>query len=249
MKYIVLLTGLFFCSNSAWSESAISYVQPNSVQVESQRVNPRISRILQREAQAQTVPEALSVKRQGFRFVRSLWDFAQLTEPAVPNPSEAYLEGISGFIVTHLPEILNMVVGFDVYALSAIESNTYYVKDSIAVKGIALSKISSLIEFYQIMISPFANPSPDYLRAVSQLIVNRLEPFVNEASSIQDLNWIESLTVYVSESIAVKTIGLKACVSPDKFWALTEYVFENPSPAYTQAVNQFIEQYSFEYGR
>lgn len=197
-----------------------------------------ISYYLRAEAGVRTVNEAINLKTQGLQYVRDIYDFEYLTSCPFPNPSEAYTKAVGEFIVNYVGNYVYSAYDFNV--LRSLEARVPNVNQAIAVKSAGLKVRMQIGDYLQLIPPSISNPSPAYLTAISSFTAKNISYALDYYSPIYLIIEAEKFTTIVSDAMLVKNAGLVAVHNRQELFQLAAYSVPNPSPAYQQAVNEFI---------
>jgi len=197
----------------------------------------QIRTILDLEARATTVPDAIRIKSQGLTFVRDIHDFEYLTSAPFKSPTHAYKEALGTFIINHLGSYLR---SNDDLSLPRFETRVGTVPQTVRVKEIALSVANDLQDFEQITRDPFSTSTDEYKVGRSSFIRRNISSYVRRGDSIETVLTIEGRCRTVEDAFVVKTAGLQAVTSIESYQRLVSSAFSNPYQAYTDRRKMFL---------
>ncbi len=163
------------------------------------------------------------------------------------KPIDLFHNQISSFV--ERSDVTTSVDGVDrsgqiqIRNLLALESRLKTVGEAIEVKTKGLAYVYDSIDFDYLTSYAFANPSSAYVRAVGDFIAAHAEKFVRSSYDIYALRNLESRSIIVSNSMAVKKAGMLAPLNISDFVYLIQPAVSNPSSAYLDEISKFTAQY------
>jgi hypothetical protein len=197
-----------------------------------------ISYYLRAEAGVRTVNEAINLKTQGLQYVRDIYDFEYLTSCPFPNPSDAYKTAVGDFIVRFVGNYVYSAYDFNM--LRVLESRVPTVNQAMAVKSVGLRVRMQISDYLQLIPPSVGNPSAAYVKAISSFTAQNISAVLDYYSQIYLIVEAEKFTTTVGDAMMVKNAGLVSVHNREELFQLAAYSVPNPSPAYQQAVNNFI---------
>lgn len=197
-----------------------------------------INYFLRLEAGVKTVNEAISLKTQALQYARDIYDFEYLTSCPFPNPSDAYKTAVGNFIANYVGNYVYSA--YDFRALNVLEARVPTVNQAMAVKSAGLRVPMQISDFLQLVPPSIGNPSDAYKTAISNFTARNISYALNNYSQIYLIVEVERYTTIVNDAMMVKNAGLVAVHNRQELFQLATYSVQNPSPAYQQAVNNFI---------
>lgn len=199
-----------------------------------------ISYFLRLEAGVRTVNEAISLKTQALQYARDIYDFEYLTSCPFASPSDAYKTAVGDFIANYVSNYVYSA--YDFHTLRILESRVPTVNQAMAVKNAGLRVPMQISDYLQLVPPSIGNPSEAYKTAISSFTAKNISYALNNYSQIYLIVEVERYTTVVNDAMMVKHAGLIAVHNRQELFQLAAYSVPNPSPAYQQAVNNFIRE-------
>lgn len=143
------------------------------------RPGDTVTQILELEGLCAVVDQAMEVKKAGLRLVRDTAAYRRLMRLAYSNPSKAYKDARSRFMVRHVAR--GIFPATAVEQILDLEALALTVDDAIAVKEAGMVAVDSLDELMALGVPAVANPSPAYKQAIAAFIARHADDFVGGA--------------------------------------------------------------------
>lgn len=198
----------------------------------------QIARILKIASQMEYVTDVMAVKEAGLVYVRNLTDLEYLTSYTVTNPSDSYIAATGEFIAKYVG--VYIVSRADIPPLLRLTSRVQNVNQAMDCKNAGLKIATNVSTFLRILPFGFETPSQEYRSQVSTFIAQNIAKVVGQHSSLETIIQIEKYVTLVTDAMAVKNAGLRAVKTKEDLLTLSTFAFEAPTPAYQQAVREFI---------
>jgi hypothetical protein len=193
---------------------------------------------LQLEAGVKTVPEAMDLKNQALVYVKNLEDFNYLVTLPIPSPSDAYVSAVNEFIVRNAGQFFYSTS--DLYWLKVLEGRVRLVPQAMALRNISFKTSLTIYDFLYIIPTTIKNPSDAYTTEIANFAANNVARVITADTPIASIIEVEKFVKTVNQAMTVKNAGLIAVRTKTDLLALGQFSNPNPSPAYQQAVNNFL---------
>lgn len=212
--------------------------------------SPRL--ITSMELDLRTVSDVITLKRKAIHLAYNLFEYNSLMELEFGSPSDTMKQALNDLIgstIMSVPSSERLSLEDIEFLASELETKTKKITESLVVKRALYRNVRNLRQFYAASLIYLSRPTDAYKEQNGDQISREVVHHIRPRSSIRNVLRIEGLTKKVHQAMAVKRAGLTAADTPNRFWHLTEYAFNNPSEAYRTAVSRFIDRYADAYGK
>ena len=103
--------------------------------------------------------------------MRHIFDYNQLTNLEISNPTKEYRMALSEFISENLwPYVQNENYDIIHFTIKSLLIKTGWIKDAIKVREVSLTAVRSCYQFYDLARLEISNPTNEYRIALSQFV-------------------------------------------------------------------------------